>query len=144
MLNQKAQKLDNDRQIIDEKANEYEQAMMKIKAREAHLIEREQKLDIKLSEKKIESLNITGKSKEIFSKEKELQYEKQKLEDEKAEFERQKHMFEIEKRQADIKIKDNHSKLSSLNTVSNKITDSIKNEEQKLKLLRIEIEKEKE
>jgi len=136
LLGQKSQKIDNDRQIIDDKANEYEQAILKIKAREANLIEREQKIEIKMSEKKIESLNINGKNKEIFSKEKELQYEKQKLEDDKAEFERQKHMFEIEKRQADIKMKDNHSKLSSLNTVSNKITDSIKNEEQKLKLLR--------
>lgn len=72
-----------------------------------------------------------------------MQYEKQKVEDEKAELERQKHMFEIEKRQADIKIKDNHSKLSSLNTVSNTITDTIKKEEQKLKILRLEIDKEK-
>lgn len=53
-------------------------------------------------------------------------------------------MFEIEKRQADIQVKDNHSKLASLNDVTNSINESIKKEEEKLKKLRSEIEREKE
>lgn len=72
-----------------------------------------------------------------------MQYEIQKLTDERSDFEREKHMFEIEKRNADITVKDNHSKLSSLNDVTNSINESIKKEEAKLKLLRTEIEKEK-
>jgi len=73
LLNDKTRKLETDKQLISDKIQEYDNANQSLKTRESAVKDREKKLGLKFSEKKLESLNLEGMSKEISGKEKDIQ-----------------------------------------------------------------------